>query len=878
MSVGHDLTRTDEPLGWGRAAGLDLLGEVQDSGLAKTTYLARRSDGQVVQLSELLHLVLAELDPARSPAAVASAVSDAFGRRLTTEGLAHLLETRLVPLGLVVPQLTPGFDPDRGHLEQQERPPLHAIPHTEVPAPTARPLLSLSLRGTLLPTRWVRRFARVLAPLYYPPLVLGALVCALVVDIGLFRHANLLGALGQVIGSPTLLLALYITLNLGALIHELGHAAACSYGGGRPGAIGIGIYLLVPAFYTDVTDSYRLSRSARIRTDLGGLYFNVWCIIALGALYRLTGEGVFVLAVFVMHIQMLQQLVPAIRLDGYYVLADVAGVPDLFARVGPVLRSLRPGTPPDPRVAELRPGARRIVVAWVVFVVPTLVLAMGWLVWSLPVIVSQMVAGLHSQLISMRGAWTDGDAVLVIIGVISLVLLIVPLLGMGVLLLRIIQMIGKRVFHSALRHYAPHSTRRPKNQTTRRPKEAPKEQLHTPTGITMATADTQSRSTQAAQDDYVLHEIWGRAPTPEAPPGIHVAALPAPVTAPTAQAAPPRAPSPAAYAEVARTVTLPPVASPARKGDRLSADAFSDELILPTRAPVPHRGWRRAVLRASGGAVNPGPGPAERQRAELEERLRQPIEGSRRVVVMSRKGGVGKTTTTLALGITFSGLRGDRVVAVDANPDAGNLAHRVAVPNERTITDVLGDLERIDTYAKLRAYTSQAPDSRLEVLASDDDPRIGMALDRTDYHRLIGLLDRFYNLILLDTGTGILDSANQGLLGEADQLVIVLRPGIDGGRAAALTLDWLDEHDYGPLVSRAVVVVNAVRPGVGAPLDAMVAHFEQRCARVVIVPWDPALETGSQTHLSDLAPATRQSFVELGAAVADGFRETGVRQ
>ena len=54
------------------------------------------------------------------------------------------------------------------------------------------------------------------------------------------------------------------------------------------------------------------------------------------------------------------------------------------------------------------------------------------------------------------------------------------------------------------------------------------------------------------------------------------------------------------------------------------------------------------------------------------------------------------------------------------------------------------------------------------------------------------LLDRFYNLILLDTGTGILDSANQGLLTEADQVVLVVRPGLDGGRAGALTLDWMD--------------------------------------------------------------------------------------
>lgn len=309
----------------------------------------------------------------------------------------------------------------------------------------------------------------------------------------------------------------------------------------------------------------------------------------------------------------------------------------------------------------------------------------------------------------------------------------------------------------------------------------------------------------------------------------------------------------------------------------LTAAAFNDSDILPDRAPAPALGWQRAVYRLSRGAINPGPSPAERRRAELEHRLCTPIEGSRRVVVMSRKGGVGKTTMTLALGSVFATLRGDRVVAVDANPDAGNLAHRVAPPNKRNITHVLDDLDTISSYAQLRSYLSQAPQSRLEVLASDDDPRIGMALDQQDYHRLIDLLDHHYNLILLDTGTGILDSANQGLLAETDELVLVLRAGVDGGRAAALTLDWLEEHEYGDLVARAVVVINAVREGVGAPLDRMTEHFEQRCSRVVTVPWDPALEVGAQTVLSSLRRDTQNSLVEVAAALADNFPMSGAR-
>jgi putative peptide zinc metalloprotease protein len=326
------------------------------------------------------------------------------------------------------------------------------------------------------------------------------------------------------------------------------------------------------------------------------------------------------------------------------------------------------------------------------------------------------------------------------------------------------------------------------------------------------------------------------------------------------------------------TPTAEPALSPDLAPMTLTAAAFTDDAMLKRRTEVPTGGWQRAAYQVSAHTWNPGPSPAEQHRMERERRLRVPIEGSHRVVVMSRKGGVGKTTMTLALGSTFATLRGDRVVAVDANPDAGNLAHRVAPPSSRTITDLLERVDDIGSYAELRSYVSQAPESRLEVLGSDDDPRIGMALNRDAYHRLIGLLDRFYNLILLDTGTGILDSANQGLLMEADELVLVLRQGLDGGRAAALTLDWLDEHDYGELVAQAIVVINGVRRGLGAPLEPMVKHFTRRCSRVVTVPWDPALETGAQTLVSTLRDDTRDSLVEMAAAVSDNFPLNGARR
>ncbi len=749
------------PARWRTAEGVELLGRAQGSGLRNPPYLVRRADGQVMQVSELLNVVLREASTDRPVPELAAAVSETYGRRLTVEGLGHLIDTKLAPAGLLE-------DPSSEERAEVIR---------------SAPLLALTMRRPFIPAPAVRRIAGVLGWLYLPPLVVAALVATVLIDVQLLQDGDLMAALTQVLSTPTMLLALMAMLVVGSIVHELGHATACQYGGARPGTIGVGVYLIFPAFYTDVTDSYRLGRAGRLRTDLGGLYFNVWCLIAAGIGYMVTGNGLLLLFVLLTHLQMLQQLIPAVRLDGYYVLADLAGVPDLFARVRPVLTSMLPGRPVAPRVAELKPSARRLVVAWVLIVLPLLMLGYIWMIWHLPFVVRRTVEAVDAQGGQIATAWDSFDVPLLVLSVLSIGLLVLPLVGIVVLNYRIaVGLLG--ALGRAL---------------TRRARSLDQE----------AGAMTREEIDQQAT---------------------------------------------------------------------LTAADFTDGRMLEPRPPAPTTGWQRAVYVASGRTVNLGPGAKEQRRYELEERLRAPIEGSRRVAVMSRKGGVGKTTMTLALGSTFATLRGDRVIAVDANPDAGNLAHRAATPSGGTVTDVLRDLDRIDSYWVLREYMSQSPESRLEVLASDDDPRRGVALNDEDYRRLIGLLDHFYNLILLDTGTGILDSANQGLLREADELVVVLRPGVDSGRAAALTLDWLDQHGYSELVKRAVVVVNGVRKGIGAPLGAMTKHFEARCPHVVTVPWDPALETGSETRLSSLRDGTRAAMVEMAAALADNFSRGRTRR
>jgi putative peptide zinc metalloprotease protein len=288
-------------------------------------------------------------------------------------------------------------------------------------------------------------------------------------------------------------------------------------------------------------------------------------------------------------------------------------------------------------------------------------------------------------------------------------------------------------------------------------------------------------------------------------------------------------------------------------------------------ATAPAAGWRRALFTISGGVVAIRPSPSELRQRELVAQIKTPIKGCRKIAFISRKGGVGKTSTCLLVGHMFATHRGDRVIAVDGNPDAGTLGHRVKRETNANLTSLLSDAERIERYADIRGYTSQAS-SRLEVVASDDDPRITQAIGEAEFQHAIRLLEHHYNLVCLDTGTGVLESATRGILNAADQIVVVTAPSLDGARAASSTLDWLEENGYRHLVEGAVAVLNAVRRAGGlVDLDRIEGHFAGRCRAFVRIPWDAHLETGAEASIDELQPDTRRAYLELAGAIAHGF-------
>jgi len=322
---------------------LELLGEFKDSGYDQPPSLVRRADGQVIQMSRLLYLVASQVDGVRDAAAIADLASADLGRPLNAEQVRYLITVKLVPLGVV------------------------ADPATVAIPPRANPLLTLRARGTLLPGPAANIAGILLRPLFRGPVVITVIATVAAMDYWLLSAHGLAAGFGEVLRNPADLLIVAGLLLVSAVFHECGHAAACRYGGARPGRIGVGLYLVWPAFFTNVTDSYRLGRAGRLRTDLGGLYFNLVFILALAAIYVLTSAQILLVVIAFTHLEMLEQLLPFVRFDGYFIVSDLIGVPDLFTRA-----------------TGLRPRARALAIGWTAGAFGFLTVTLGYLLLRLP--------------------------------------------------------------------------------------------------------------------------------------------------------------------------------------------------------------------------------------------------------------------------------------------------------------------------------------------------------------------------------------------------------------------------------------------------------------------------------------------------------------
>jgi putative peptide zinc metalloprotease protein len=299
------------------ASDVDLLGELRGSGFAEPQWLARRS-GRYLQLSELLYRVASEVDGERTLAEVAARVTDSTKWQVTAENVRQVIELKLVPLGLVAP--TGAVAPPRE--ASRETSPLR-----------------ISGRRRLLAPGAVNRVSRLVAVLFSPLVLVPALILVVAAHAWLYLVRGAGESIHKALYTPGGLLLVLGLMLLSSLVHELGHAAALRRGGGRPGAIGGGFYLVYPTLYTDTTDAYRLGRAARLRTDLGGLYFQLLFALAIAGVALVARQPVLLAVIVLIDLEILYQFLPTARLDGYWAVADLVGIPDPFSQLGSQVRS-----------------------------------------------------------------------------------------------------------------------------------------------------------------------------------------------------------------------------------------------------------------------------------------------------------------------------------------------------------------------------------------------------------------------------------------------------------------------------------------------------------------------------------------------------------
>jgi len=306
-----------------------------------------------------------------------------------------------------------------------------------------------------------------------------------------------------------------------------------------------------------------------------------------------------------------------------------------------------------------------------------------------------------------------------------------------------------------------------------------------------------------------------------------------------------------------------------------TSSMLTSERLLEQRGkkrPRPEGFWSELVYASTFHLVNLGDSARVRARKQLEARIARRFEGGARFVpVLTRKGGVGKTTVTTLLGMAMADVREDRVIAVDANPDRGTLAERVNKQTSATVRDAVAQATSITSFSEFTTLVSR-DETRLDILASDTDPLVSDAFDEGDYNLVADLAARFYSIVLTDCGTGIVHSVMRATLQRADSVVIVSGGSIDEARLASETLTWLEANGYGELVTNAVVALNAGTQGTHlVNLDEIEAHFRSRVREVVRIPYDPVLASGAVIDFDRLEPLTRETARNLAAFVVDGL-------
>jgi putative peptide zinc metalloprotease protein len=393
------------------APTVELVGALEDSGFRDRQWLIREGD-RFLEVSELLYRIAEQLDGRRALEEIAKAVTDRVPWRVTAEQVGQLIATKLAPMGVV----------------EDDSAPAHAR------APTSP--LQLAGKSKVLGPATIDPVTRILRVLFWPPVLVAVTLAIAAAHAWLYLGDRLAVGLVELLYHPALVLPLLVIIIIAGFFHEFGHAAALRYGGGRARAMGFGFYLIYPALYTDTSDAYRLRRWDRVRVDLGGFYFHLVFAVGLMGLALATGHEFVLVAVLVINLELLRQLLfPFVRFDGYWLLADLTGLPDLYSHARPFLGSLLPRSRwSGPRLPALKAWVHRVFVVYLILVAIVLPTVLYVFVTRAPRFVAVARDSVDAQAWALSRAVDVGDPFAFFAAAVQIIILVLPLVGAIVML------------------------------------------------------------------------------------------------------------------------------------------------------------------------------------------------------------------------------------------------------------------------------------------------------------------------------------------------------------------------------------------------------------------------------------------------------------